>query len=83
MSSSNDHGSRDREARERAESSDVERLSRRKLLRAALYVPPAIIGSLLLTKDAGAQPISCVPNTGCQPSCRPSQCGPQICNPAG
>jgi hypothetical protein len=62
---------------------DAERVSRRKLLRAALYIPPAIIGSLLLTREARADTPSCPPSTGCQPNCGPSTCGPDTCKPRG
>lgn len=49
--------------------------ARRRLLRNAVYVPPAIIGIVSLTQ--GCAPGSCNP-TNCSPSqtCRPNQCRP-------
>ena len=43
--------------------------ARRALLKLGLYVPPAIIGSMLISKSAMAQTPSCGPST-CAP--RPS-----------
>jgi len=63
-------------------------VARRKLLKIGIYMPPAIIGSLVLTQ--GCQPASCNPTqtpcgpTNCHPvinPCGPQQCNPQNCNP--
>jgi len=50
--------------------------ARRRLLRNAIYVPPAVIGIVTLTQ--GCAPGSCNP-TNCTPSqtCRPNQCRPR------
>lgn len=51
--------------------------ARRRLLRTAVYVPPAIIGIVSLSQ--GCAPGSCNPNN-CTPSqtCRPQQCRPNM-----
>lgn len=51
--------------------------ARRRLLKYAVYVPPAVIGALSLA-ESGCQPASCGPNN-CNPNGGP--CGPQNCNP--
>ena len=60
-------------------------LARRKLLKLTLYGAPAIIGTFTMRDAAAAtcEPnTQCPPDTGCQPTCVPSQCGPQVCRPA-
>lgn len=49
--------------------------ARRRLLRTAVYVPPAVIGIISLTQ--GCAPGSCAPAT-CVPSkaCHPNACAP-------
>ncbi len=49
--------------------------ARRRLLRNAVYIPPAVIGAVSLMQ--GCAPGSCNP-TNCTPSqtCRPNQCRP-------
>ena len=64
-----------------AATNDVEQLDlpgRRNLAKLAVYAAPAIIGTLLISRDAMAQPVSCNPAT-CNPNGGP--CGPQNCNP--
>ncbi len=46
-------------------------------MRLALYVPPAILGTLAVT-DAGCQTLSCSPQ-----ACQPNQCAPADCSPGG
>jgi hypothetical protein len=62
------------------------RLARRKLLKLTVYGAPAIVGTFA-TRDASAATCDpnqgCPPDTGCQPTCNPSQCGPDTCKPAG
>jgi hypothetical protein len=53
---------------------DLQR-ARRRLLKMALYVPPAVIGTLLVGRVALAA--SCAPNAGCSPNCAPNA----TCNP--
>lgn len=57
---------------------DVDVVARRRLLKVMAYTAPAVVGTLLVSNDALAQPTSCPPNTGCQPNC-----GPSVCNPSG
>ena len=52
-------------------------LTRRRLLRIAIYTPPTVIGIIQLNNAGCAPPASCPPNV-CQPN---SQCGPNTCNP--
>jgi hypothetical protein len=51
--------------------------ARRRLLRNAAYIPPAVLGAVSLLQ--GCAPGSCNP-TNCQPAqqCRPSQCRPNM-----
>lgn len=63
---------------------DVE-ISRRKFLKWASYVPPAIAGLMVTSTPAYAA--TCNPNT-CNPDCNPNaecnpdkNCGPDGCNP--
>ena len=51
--------------------------TRRRLLRIALYTPPAVIGIIQLNNAGCAPPASCGPSS-CQPN---TQCGPNTCNP--
>ena len=55
---------------------------RRKLLKLTVYVPPAIIGTMLVSREGWAQascnPASCNPATGCNPG---PTCGPATCKP--
>ncbi len=53
-----------------------EQRARRRLLRLAVYVPPAVIGSLAIGRTAFAQKASCNPNV-CTPNCVPAQCKPR------
>ena len=64
--------------------------ARRRLMRLAVYTPPAIIGIIQLN-NAGCAPPStcgpsvCTPNNICGPNtCNPviNPCSPQTCNPA-
>ncbi|HEX9731001.1 MAG TPA: hypothetical protein VGG06_03335 [Thermoanaerobaculia bacterium] len=51
-------------------------LARRKLLRIGVYAAPAVIGKLMLSSAASAQPpVSCNPQS-CFPNGGP--CGPQM-----
>jgi hypothetical protein len=52
--------------------------ARRRLLRIAIYTPPAILGGVALSQMAGCQGVSCAPQV-CQPN---NSCGPNACNPA-
>ena len=64
--------------------------ARRRMLRIAVYVPPAILGAVALNSAAGCQGVSCSPQvcgpgnqcgpTNCHPIVNP--CNPQTCNPA-
>jgi hypothetical protein len=53
------------------EGAEAEKIARRKLLKLGVYVAPAVIGTLLISRDARAQ----------APSCGPGQCAPEPCNP--
>jgi hypothetical protein len=57
---------------------DARRLARRALLRRALWVVPAVVGTFIVSRTAAA--VSCVP----QGACGPDQCGPNFvpCGPA-
>jgi hypothetical protein len=55
---------------------DVDEAARRRLLKIIAYTAPAVVGTLLVSKDASAQPSSCPPNAGCQPNCGPASCKP-------
>jgi hypothetical protein len=68
--------------------------ARRRLLRIAVYTPPAILGAVALNSMAGCQGVSCSPQvcgpgnqcgpTNCHPvvnPCAPQTCNPQSCNP--
>lgn len=64
--------------------------SKRRLFRHAIYIPPIVIGAVILN-DAGCgapascNPSTCNPNQQCGPNtCNPviNPCGPQSCNPA-
>ncbi len=59
-----------------AEELTPEQRARRRLLGLAVYVPPAVIGSLVIGRTAFAQKVSCNPNL-CAPNCVPSQCKPR------
>lgn len=64
-----------------ATTDEVEQLDlpgRRKLAKLAVYAALAIIGTLLISRDAMAQPVSCNP-LSCNPSGGP--CGSQNCRP--
>jgi hypothetical protein len=50
---------------------------RRRLLRIAIYTPPAVIGAIALSQS-GCQPASCGPQQ-CHPNGGP--CGPDSCPP--
>jgi hypothetical protein len=66
---------------EHAEALDAEQLARRRLLQLTAYVAPAIIGTLLISRDALAAAPSCGPSS-CAPNCAPrSGCAPQACKP--
>lgn len=52
--------------------------ARRRLLRIAVYAPPAVLGTVALSKMAGCQAVSCGPQV-CNPN---NTCGPNNCNPA-
>ena len=52
-----------------------QKIARRRLLEMAAYTAPAVIGSLLISQDAYAQPISCNPPRPCNP--------PKPCDPHG
>jgi hypothetical protein len=68
-------------------------IARRKLLRLTAYMAPAVLGTMLYSREAGAQPMSgcnpsqcspnggsCGPNNNCNPNggpCGPSHCGPR------
>jgi hypothetical protein len=58
--------------------------ARRRLLRIAVYTPPAILGAVALSQQAGCQGVSCNPQV-CGPgdSCGPNNCHPIVnpCNP--
>jgi hypothetical protein len=66
--------------------------ARRRLMRIAVYVPPAVLGAVALNSAAGCQGASqcaplmqCNPNTTCGPNnCFPvvNPCAPQACNPS-
>ncbi len=62
---------------------DARARARRKLLRLGVYVAPAVIGTLLASRDAhAAPPVSCQPSQ-CKPApCHPHPCGPYPCHPA-
>ncbi|HEY3451736.1 MAG TPA: hypothetical protein VGK67_35595 [Myxococcales bacterium] len=60
------------------EGSDAEKIARRKLLKLGAYAAPAIIGTLLISRDAQAQTISCGPG-----NCSPTPCNPVPCDPKG
>jgi hypothetical protein len=69
--------------------------SRRRLMRMAIYTPPAIIGIVELANSgcapASCSPSSCSPNGQCGPTtcnplinpCAPQSCNPSNCNPNG
>lgn len=67
-----------------AEKDDKIDAARRRLLRVAVYVPPAVLGAVALNQ-AACQPASvCNPNVNCAPvnNCGPNgACGPNNCNP--
>jgi len=65
-----------------AEKDDKIDASRRRLLRVAVYVPPAVLGAVALNQTA-CQPASPCNPTSCGPTnCSPSgTCGPNSCNP--
>lgn len=75
------------------DATDRTELARRALLKLALYVPPAIIGTLAISQDAHAAPPSCgpafcppnacAPYPPCKPAaqCAPGQCAPNNCGP--
>jgi hypothetical protein len=75
-------------AEERDEKIDA---ARRRLLRIAVYVPPAVLGAVTLNASSGCQGVSCSPQVcgpgnNCGPtSCHPivNPCNPQTCNPSG
>jgi hypothetical protein len=51
--------------------------ARRRLLRIAVYTPPAVLGAVALNSSAGCQGVSCSPQV-----CGPGQsCGPTSCHP--
>ncbi len=58
--------------------------ARRRLLRVAVYTPPAVLGAIALSTAAGCQGVSCSPQV-CGPgsSCGPTSCHPIVnpCNP--
>jgi hypothetical protein len=60
--------------------------ARRRLLRIAVYTPPAVLGAVALNSAAGCQGVSCSPQV-CGPgsSCGPNSCHPVVdpCPPAG
>jgi len=62
-----------------AEKDDKIDATRRRLLRVAVYVPPAVLGAVALSQSA-CQPASppCAPQSGCNPG---GSCGPNSCNP--
>lgn len=69
------------------ESAESINRARRRLLGMAKYVPPAIVGIIVL-QQAGCQPLpSCGPGTNpCGPNgnpCGPDTCPPNICMPNG
>ena len=56
-------------------------LGRRRFTKLAAYVPPAIIGTLFISRNAAAQscgPTTCNPASGCVPG---DPCGPTNCSP--
>jgi hypothetical protein len=56
-------------------------LARRRLLKIGIYTAPAIVGTLLLQRDAEAQSPTCDPYQ-CKPApCPPKPCDPTPCNP--
>ncbi|MCI0343535.1 MAG: hypothetical protein L0216_20710 [Planctomycetales bacterium] len=59
---------------------EARRQARRKLLRLAVYLPPAILGTFAVTRTAEA--LSCLPAYGCAPNiCQPNTCAPDLCQP--
>jgi hypothetical protein len=52
--------------------------ARRRLLRLGVYIAPAVLGTLLIGRDALAQVASCGP-AGCRPNTSP--CAPSPCRP--
>ena len=60
-----------------APSSEPENRARRRLLAMAIYVPPAVLGTIAVTLQ-GCQTASCAPA-----QCQPAQCGPADCDPGG
>jgi len=58
--------------------------ARRRLMKIAIYVPPAVLGAVSLNSAAGCQGVSCPPGAACGPNnCHPviDPCQPQNCNP--
>jgi len=64
--------------------------ARRRLLKIAVYAPPAILGALVLKAASNRQAAGCSPDLGCAPdvcspytSCNPNSCNPVVspCNP--
>ncbi len=55
-------------------------VARRKLLRAAVYVAPVIVSSVVVDRASAQVSPSCAPST-CTPSCAPNNCTPLTCPP--
>jgi hypothetical protein len=57
--------------------------ARRRLLKIAVYAPPAILGALVLKATSNRQAAVCSPDLECAPSlCLPiNSCNPNNCNP--
>ena len=59
--------------------------ARRRLLKLAVYVPPAVLGAMTLElsacQTASCAPQSCQPATCAPADCNPGQCPPLICSP--